>query len=96
MLFSFIVTINDSTYYYTQGYTRLLSRPLWGVNQTIKEPNAQCTEEVDIANLPMAGIGKLKSIAEWLEWVVSGRPENKNLLIANGCFWIVSSGRFVS
>jgi hypothetical protein len=40
----------------------------------------------DSAILSMTGIGKLKSISVWLVWVVSGRPENQKLLIANGCF----------
>ena len=44
------------------------------------------------AYLSMTGIGKLKSISECLKGVANGRPENKNLLVASGCFGMILMG----
>ena len=44
----------------------------------------------------MTGIGKRKIIVDRQLWVDCGRSENGNLLIANGYFLVISSGRLES
>ena len=50
------------------------------------------TGRVDSATLPMTGIGKLKAIFECLKGGDCRRPENKNLLVASGCFNMILKG----
>jgi hypothetical protein len=40
----------------------------------------------------LTGLGKRKIIADRLLWVATGRPENKNLLVASGLFGIILTG----
>jgi hypothetical protein len=40
----------------------------------------------------LSGLGKGKIIADRQLWVVTGRPENKNLLVASGCFDMILKG----